>query len=193
LENADQALFIWLNGLAGGFALFDSVVGWVASDHLVPVSLSLTLVVLWFTGVDKEAREKHQIGLMLALISLALSSLVVLIINAFYERPRPFEVMDVTLLFYRPTDPSFPANSAAAAFALAAAIWLVNRRVGTAMIVAAVGYGLSRIIAGVHYPLDVLAGWFIAVLVTLAVFRLKELVMPVLRAFLRLARIFCLA
>ncbi|MDA0768684.1 MAG: phosphatase PAP2 family protein [Chloroflexi bacterium] len=193
MENADQALFIWLNGLAGGFALFDSVVGWVASDHLVPVSLSLTLVVLWFTGVDKEAREKHQIGLMLALISLALSSLVVLIINAFYERPRPFEVMDVTLLFYRPTDPSFPANSAAAAFALAAAIWLVNRRVGTAMIVAAVGYGLSRIIAGVHYPLDVLAGWFIAVLVTLAVFRLKELVMPVLRAFLRLARIFCLA
>ena len=137
MENADQALFIWLNGMAGSFALFDSVVGWIASDHLVPVGLSLTLVALWFTGLDKDVRERHQIGLLVALTSLALSSLAVLIINAFYDRPRPFEVLDVTLLFYRPTDPSFPANSAAAAFAMGAAIWLVNRRVGSAMLIAA--------------------------------------------------------
>lgn len=193
MENADQALFIWLNSLAGNFATFDSVVGWVASDHLVPVSLSLTLVALWFTGANKDVRERHQVALFVALTSMALSSLVVLIINGFYERLRPFDVMDVTLLFYRPTDPSFPANSAAAAFALGAAIWPVNRRVGTAMLAAAVVYGLSRVIAGVHFPLDVLTGWLIAAAVTLAVFRLKDLVMPVLRAVIRVARILCLA
>ncbi len=193
MENADQALFIWLNSLAGNFAPFDSAIGWLASDHLVPVSLSLTLVALWFTGANKDVRERHQIALFVALTSMALSSLVVLIINSFYQRLRPFEVMDVTLLFYRPTDPSFPANSAAAAFALGAAIWLVNRRVGAAMLAAAVVYGFARIIAGVHFPLDVLVGWLIAVAVTLVVLRLRDLLMPVLRAVIRMARIFCLA
>ena len=193
MENADQALFVWLNSLAGSFAPFDSLVGWVASDYLVPAGLSLTLVALWFTGADKDVRERHQIALFVALTAMALSSLVVFIINIFYERLRPFEVMDVTLLFYEPTDPSFPANSAAVAFALGSAIWLVNRRVGAGMLVAAFAWGISRIIAGVHFPLDVLSGWLIAGLVTLAVQRLKDLIMPVLRAVIRVARIFCLA
>ena len=122
--------------------------------------MALTLVALWFTGQDGRARMRHQIGLFVALTSMGLSSLSVFIINAVYFRPRPFDTpgLDVELLFYRPTDSSFPSNSAAAAVAIAAAVWAVNRPVGIFLIAAAALYGFGRVYVGVHYPLDIAAG-----------------------------------
>ena len=130
---------------------------------------------------------------MVALTSMALSSLVVLMVNAQYFRPRPFDAVDVTLLMYMPTDSSFPANAMAATFGLAAAVWGVNRKVGAALLVAAGIYGFARVMAGVHYPLDIVGGAAIGVVIAFFVFKLRDLLMPVLVAVLRLARIFCLA
>ena len=97
-------------------------------------------------------------GVFVALASMGLSGLTVFILNMFYFRPRPFVDLDVNLLFYRPTDSSFPANSAAAAFGIAFGIWSVNRRLGGFAIAVAGLYGLARVYAGVHYPLDILGG-----------------------------------
>ena len=98
LASADQTIFLWINGLAGVFGPFDALVSVIAGDYLVPVSLALTLVAIWFAGADKETRQRYQLGLFVALTSMALSSLVVFIVNAQYFRLRPFENMDVTLL-----------------------------------------------------------------------------------------------
>ena len=193
MANADQAIFLWINGLAGILGPIDLLAGLLAGDYLVPVSLSLTLVAMWFGAPDKETRQRYQLGLFVALTSMALSSLVVLMVNAQYFRPRPFDTVDVTLLMYMPTDSSFPANAMAATFGLAAAVWGVNRRVGTALLVAAGIYGFARVMAGVHYPLDIVAGASIGLVVTFFVFKLRDLLMPVLVAVIRLARIFCLA
>lgn len=193
LANADQTIFLWINGLAGKFGPVDLLAGWLAGDYFVPVSLSLTLVAMWFAGPDRGTRQRYQLGLFVALTSMALSSLVVLILNAQYFRPRPFETLDVTLLMYTPTDSSFPANSMAATFGIAAAVWVLNRKVGTALLAAAFVYGFARVMAGVHYPLDIIGGAAIGVVVTFFVFKLRDLLMPVLMAVLRLARIFCLA
>ena len=193
MANADQAIFLWINGLAGILGPVDLLAGLLAGDYLVPVSLSLALVAMWFGGPDKETRQRYQLGLMVALTSMALSSLVVLMVNAQYFRPRPFDAVDVTLLMYMPTDSSFPANAMAATFGLAAAVWGVNRKVGAALLVAAGIYGFARVMAGVHYPLDIVGGAAIGVVMAFFVFKLRDLLMPVLVAVLRLARIFCLA
>ncbi|MCH8061677.1 MAG: phosphatase PAP2 family protein [Chloroflexi bacterium] len=193
MANADQTIFLWINGLAGIFGPIDLLAGLLAGDYFVPVGLSLTLVAMWFAGPDKGTRQRYQLGLIVALTSMALSSLVVLIVNAQYFRPRPFETVDVTHLMYMPTDSSFPANAMAATFGMASAVWGVNRKVGTALLVAAGIYGFARVMAGVHYPLDIVGGAAIGVVTAFFVFKLRDLLMPVLVAALRLARIFCLA
>ena len=109
LADADKALFLWINSLAGNAPSVDAAMAWVASDYLVPVSLGLTLVALWFIGRDAPQRMRYQIGMFTALTAMALSSLVVLISNALFFRRRPFDGLDdVNLLFYQPTDSSFP-------------------------------------------------------------------------------------
>ena len=121
LADADKALFLWINALVGHAPVVDAAMGWVASDYLVPVCMGLTLVALWFIGRDAPERMRYQIGMFAALTAMALSSLVVLISNALFFRPRPFDGLEgVRLLFYQPTDSSFPSNSAAVAFAIAA-------------------------------------------------------------------------
>ena len=194
LADADKALFLWINALVGRLPAVDAAMGWVASDYLVPVSMGLVLVSLWFIGRDTTERMRYQIGMFTALTAMALSSLVVFICNAIFFRPRPFDGLDgVNLLFYQPTDSSFPSNSAAAAFAIAAAVWCVNRRIGTVLFVAAAVYGFSRVYVGVHYPADILGGAVIALVITVLTLRLRDLMMPMLVAVIKAARLFAVA
>jgi len=196
LANADENVFLWLNGFVGRFEPFDAVVRWVVSDYLVPVSLALALVGLWFVGKDRLTRQKHQIGVFVALASMGFSSLSVYVINMVYKRPRPFEGIvdeDISLLFYEPTDWSFPSNAVAAAFGIALGVWGVNRRLGTVLVICASLYGFARVYGGVHYPLDVIGGVAIAVVITYLVFKLRDLLDPIPTWAVKLARIFCLA
>ena len=194
LADADKAIFLWINALVGGAPAVDAVMGWVASDYLVPVSMGLTLVALWFIGSDATQRMRYQIGMFTALTAMALSSLAVFICNALFFRPRPFDGLDgVTLLFYQPTDSSFPSNSAAVAFGIAAGVWCVNRRISAALFLAAAVYGLSRIYVGVHYPADILGSIAIALTVTALTLRLRDLMMPVLVVVIKAARLFAVA
>ena len=76
---------------------------------------------------------------------------------------------------------------------MAFGIWGVNRRLGWFAVMVAGVYGLARVYAGVHYPLDIVAGAAIGAAVAFAVFRISELVMPILVGVIRLARILRLA
>lgn len=195
MVSADERLFLWLNGLAGRYSPVDTFITWVVSDYLIPVTMALGLVAFWFAGQDADARRRRQVGVFAALTSMALSSWAVYITNWYYFRPRPFaELPDqVTLLFYPPTDSSFPSNAIAAAGAIAIAVWWVDRRAGAAFLAAAGLYAFARVFAGVHYPLDVAAGFAIAGVVTAVVFTLFRLLRPIPELVLKLARALCLA
>ena len=193
MAHADEVIFLWINGWVGEFPLFDSAIEWVVSDYMVPVGLALTLVGLWFVGIDRAARQKHQIGVFVALSAMALANWTVFIINQLYMRDRPFVDQDVSLLFYQTTDPSFPANPAATSFAIAAAVWGVNRRVGVALFLVAALFGFARVYAGVHYPLDVIAGAIIGIVIARLVFKLRDMLEPLPTMVIKAARIVCLA
>lgn len=191
LADADRALFLWINGLAGHAPLVDGAMQWLASDYLAPVGIALTLTALWLIGGDAATRQRYQIGMFTALIAMALANLAVFLLNAIYFRPRPFlglDPADITLLMYKPTDSSFPSNSAAAAFAIAAAVWCVNRRIGAALFAAAVAYGFARVYAGVHYPADIVGGALIAFMMTAVALRLRGLLHPLLVVVISVAR-----
>ena len=193
LNAADKELFLLINGFVGVVPFVDRIAQWIVSDYLMPIALALALVFMWFVDRDRDIRAQRQVGVFVALTAMALSNSVVFILNFFYFRPRPFVNADVALLFYKPTDSSFPSNAVAAVFGLAFGIWGVNRRLGWVAIGAASLYGLARVYAGVHYPLDILGGAAIAAVVTYLVFRMRDMLMPLLMLPIRLARLLRLA
>ena len=101
--------------------------------------------------------------------------------------------LDVTLLFYRPTDSSFPANSIAAVFGIAFAVWSVNRKLGTLLIGASLLMAFARVAAGVHYPGDVIAGILVACVATCVIIQIRKLLGPIPVWVIKLARTICLA
>jgi undecaprenyl-diphosphatase len=155
----DLPLFHALNGLALRTPLIDVPVQFLMNDYMAPTALVLALLALWFAGQDDDERHHFQRTVLRALVALALSSIVLKLINEIYFRPRPFTFDDnVRLLFYHPSDSSMPSNAATVCFALSIAVWLRQRDWGKVMLALGVGMPLARVIGGVHYPADVVAG-----------------------------------
>ena len=110
--------------------------------------------------------------------------------NISWDRPRPFvdHSDQLNLLFYAPTDPSFPANPVAVGFAAAAAAWSVNRKFGLWLIAAGALYGFSRLYEGVFYPTDEVGGEVVGVAVYGFTNYVRRFLEPVVTSFLRLMR-----
>jgi undecaprenyl-diphosphatase len=172
----DYWVFTIINGLAGRWPWLDAGARLLLNDYFVPTLLALALLALWFeqkdlTGLgDLSGLNRHnQRAVLTATLSAALANVLLKLMNLFYFRPRPFADHSVNLLFYRPTDSSFPSNAATLGFAIAAGAWFFNRSWGRSLMVIATLFGLSRILGGVHYPLDIVAGaslgWFSAWLI----------------------------
>jgi len=189
----DETLFLWINGLAGNVAFVDEFFKGIANDYFFIISACLILLALWFGTREADRREINQLGVIVASISLGITQGLVIMINSVLTRPRPFTELPTNLLFYQPTDSSFPANSTAVIFAIAIGIFLVNRRAGAVLFGLAIFHGFSRIYVGIHYPLDILGGAALGTMVALLVFGLIKLLGTWPGRLLKLLRNFYLA
>lgn len=82
---------------------------------------------------------------------------------------RPFVMNGATSNFYVAGNASFPSGHATVFFALATAIYLYNKRVGIFFYLAAVIIAISRVLVGVHYPVDIMVGAVIGIVTALSV------------------------
>ena len=163
--NADQAVFRWLNHLAGRSDFFDGLLRLVIKDYLIPFLATLAVAWLWFAGRGEDETQRFQHAALKGLVALGICQLAVALINIAVGRPRPFgQLTDVTVLFYEPTNSSFPAHPVATVIALGFVLSPVARRLGAAVILLGLLLGIGRIIAGLWFPTDVLGGIAIGVL-----------------------------
>lgn len=84
-----------------------------------------------------------------------------------------------------PADYSFPSDHTTVAAALAAGLWLIDRRLRVIGAVLAILEGFSRVYLGQHYPHDVLAAYVLSGLIVLGGWRLAR--GPLLRLGLRIS------
>lgn len=123
----------------------------------VPV-FALATVALWLLA-RPGGSSRWKLASVSAIGAAGAALLVNQAIGIFWSRPRPFAAHADALVFgTRGTDASFPSDHASAAFAIAVAVLLLHRLAGSAFLAAAVVVVISRVLAGAHYPGDLLAG-----------------------------------
>jgi len=184
----DFQLFRLINNLAGRNAVLDGLARLLVNEYFLTTIMSLILVIFWFEGRDQDRRERNQKAILRAIIALFMANVVLKLCNLVYFRPRPFVDHQVNLLFYRPTDSSFPSNPATVGFCIATTVWLYNRQTGVLLFVLATLFGLSRIYCGVHYPSDVIAGALPGALSAYLVVRKGGFLDPLISLIIRTGR-----
>ena len=194
LKSLDLEIVTWLNKLVGRYDWLDAVGEMLVSDYLIPVMLILGLMWLWFSTTEPASSGfPAKKTVIAAILAMAFANLTVLVLNEIYFRPRPFTEVELNLLFYRPTDSSFPSNPAALSFALSFSVLRQKRGLGTLLMVLAAVWSLSRVFAGVFYLTDVVAGAALGIgIVFVAAWTLRWLE-PLPTAVVRLIRTLHLA
>lgn len=141
----------WLNPVMAAFALWGG-----------PVLLVLILGLAWLRHRDQ------YVPAILTGVSAVAALGVNQVVASFWFEPRPFVTLHgVHVLLAHSADDSFPSDHAVIAGALAVGTLLFARKWGILAAVVAVLLAFARVYAGMHYPLDVLAGLAIGAVVAL--------------------------
>ena len=166
----DLRIFYFFNNLAGQSRFFDALVVFLAG-YFQYFLIIIFLLYLYFSAYPK--RGKLYI-FWTTIVSIIVARFgITEIIRFFYRRPRPIVAHQVNQLLSE-TEWSFPSGHSAFFFAMATAIYLYNKKWGIGFFIAAILINISRVIAGVHYPSDIIGGAIVGIIVSCIVFRLAE-------------------
>lgn len=129
--------------------------------------LFASLFVLWV--IDGKIKKEQVIHALFASFGAWVISEA---IKVFFPTLRPFLVNGQNpLTITVPSDSAFPSSHTALAFALAVTIFMHDKKVGAVYLIAALLIGAARIVADVHYPIDILGGAFLGTLIAVVVER----------------------
>lgn len=127
---------------------------------LYPVLLINTIIEMVKTGNPEDFVKTFTIPAV-TLVSVTALRMII-------NKPRPYEAMNITPLITKDTKgKSFPSRHAASIFTIAMASFTLHPALAYTLLAVGVVMISSRVIAGVHYISDVIAGALFAV--TLAV------------------------
>lgn len=147
----------------------NTVIALGAEYLYIPIAL-LAVYLLWLEG-----KGKRKSIIVFAVISLPLTLAIARITGHFYYDPRPFVVGHFAPIVPHAPDNGFPSDHALLASALAALVFVFNKRNGIIMGVLALLVGYFRVASGVHHWIDI-AGSFVisAFTATLVYFILQD-------------------
>lgn len=153
--NTDIALFRIFNSLAGQYALTDKFIA-ILADYGLYIFLALFLFYSWYQSSLVTAGKWRFVlkGLGIGLVSRFITE----IIKVLVIRLRPFLDLENVYLLTNASGFALPSGHSTIYFALAFYIWFADRKWGSVFILMATIFSLARVIAGVHYPLDILVG-----------------------------------
>lgn len=174
LIDVDENLMKAATTLGGDEALRDQVVFFLA--NLLPIALVGAAVWLFATGRTKAARRRNQEVGFAAVLAVLLAVGTRALLAGSLERPRPFAAFpEIHHLTFGPISQinlygeiySFPSGHAAVMFAFVGTIFFMGRhnRLATGLFIISVIVITARVVAGFHYPADVIGGAALGLLI----------------------------
>lgn len=173
--NLDTRVFYAVNHFARDTPWLHPIVSGYASYGVV-LFVVLMLAAWWI------ARGEANPARMAAAVWAPLGVLAALAINQpiadAVGETRPCNALHDIVVLHCNTDAGFPSDHTVMAGAATVGLWLVHRNLGALAALAACAMAFARVYVGAHYPQDVLAGFALGAVVSLAGYALAR---PLLR------------
>ena len=162
----NNTIFFFFYNLAHQSQIFDKVVIFLAVYFLYIVIISAFLFLIFYHKIllsqnpIKEFINKWREFILLC-FSGGLAWVFVKILKILFHTLRPFEIFPQVQALFLETGYAFPSGHTAVASAIAFVIFFTHKKVGYIFMFFALLIGLARVIAGVHFPIDILGGFIL--------------------------------
>ena len=166
----NNAIFFFFYNFAHQSDLFDKIVFFTAIYFPYAVIILAGLFLLFHHEILQKENpfqvflEKKK-EILLVFFSGAVAWVLAFVLKILIHNPRPFEVFSQIQPLFTANDYSFPSGHATFFSALAFELFLLHKKAGYVFMFFALLICLTRIIAGVHFPVDILAGIILGTLV----------------------------
>jgi undecaprenyl-diphosphatase len=148
----------WLNPIFEGLS-------WIGRLGLVWIVIAAVLALVW----------KRYAVFLVTVLAVAIADVSANALKGVFDEERPSQrYPEPRPLVHAPTDGAFPSGHAATSFAAATALTFAFPRLAPAFFLLALAIGFSRVYVGVHYPLDIVGGAVLGILVATALRWLVE-------------------
>ena len=122
--------------------------------------LVLIILLVW---LKSSAKMRWQFAAAMVLAGIAAFALS-RITGALYYHPRPFVAQHITPLISHGSDNGFPSEHTLLAMTLSTVVYYYRRRLAAGLFGLTLLVGISRVLAHVHSPIDILGGLLLGAL-----------------------------
>lgn len=173
-------IFYFLNNLAHQSDIFDQIVIFIAGPFGYFVTLFAIIFLLFHHDVlpSKNPLKLFLLKwreIMIVFFAGCFAWIIAQILKVIIQAPRPFEILqNANPLFLHGSMDSFPSGHATFFGAIAIGIFLSHKKVGYIFIFFAILIGFARIISGIHFPVDILGGYVLGLLIVYIISKFKK-------------------
>jgi undecaprenyl-diphosphatase len=169
-KKLNKEVFYTLNGLTGKSKLLDRFFIFWARDF-IGILLFFSIIVYLLPGLV-ESIELNRSRIIAIFLITCFSWMLSVLIKYVHFTPRPYTKRDKRqniLLKKSRKSPAFPSGHATILFSIASSLLFFVPSLSVLFFVLAIIISLSRVITGLHWPIDILAGAILGTIVPLII------------------------
>ncbi len=173
MENLNIEWFQWINAASDHPPMWLQNLAFFCAEILLYVLLAW-IVLMWIMRPLPRIRS----ALLYAALSASLGLAINQLIARFYYHPRPFEMGIGHTLVKHVQESSFPSDHGVLFFSIGLALTGIRetRRWGLLVCAAGVAVAWSRVYIGVHFPLDMIGAFVVALFASAIMYRLVPVI-----------------
>jgi membrane-associated phospholipid phosphatase len=167
--NETAALLDWGAAVSFGYLTTLTVAAVQLPYLLIAAAVLVGVVSLW-----GKPRQFARYLLSLLVAGLAARLVIVEAVRILIQTVRPYVALSFAPLIEPVQEHSFPSGHVSVLAALAFTAWRTRPAAGAALFAGAIIVGVARVLAGVHWPVDILGGMAVGALTALLVHVLMD-------------------